>query len=646
MFRPSTSSVKDKRRADVKNTDFCLPNAVPIFDYVPDKGLTSNIRRAAGGLNPCGGSEEKEEKELDVSLACAKAKCKAGGEEELVITEFSDDDYDDDGFGGKDEPKESKFLNFLKKTFGTAKCPFLQNNKVETLIPSKVNADSTNPNLKDDAGLARPESIIPDKRKGIFDYFRKGKVEAMPNPQLKADPTIPYAREVVDLAAQSKMNVGPKKNKQKAFNSRFLENFRKKTLKPVDGMQQLNADLANPVAMDEADPAIREFITHSRTVAASAELQTSAIPAHFWARNQDPRTFREKNAEKPRLKDSGEPGPKEAGKPGPKDVGKPGPKDTRKPGQKDDKKPRQKDGKPGLKVDVNPATFDDTPADAEPESGPKITSVRESLASKYDFSLSDVLGEGSFGRVYKGTRRSDGKEVAIKLMERNKEEKYLVIPGYTEPLPTEVGLTLKMRECHSPFVIEMYDWYEDPNMIALVLEYPQPCQTLWEFLTSRHTPLTESTARPLMYQAVQAVQHCLDHGVFHSDVHLGNFLLDQVNMKLTLIDFGLGSLLTDDGFDSKGFKGALQCTPPEADGKSKYYAMQTNVWALGVLLYCMVHKRYPYLRKATKKSHKLRLNKKHFSKELCDLIKRCLDMNPDKRPSIQEILDHDWFKMD
>ncbi|XP_073714852.1 uncharacterized protein [Misgurnus anguillicaudatus] len=343
------------------------------------------------------------------------------GEEELVITEFRDDDYDDDGFVNfslpnavltsdiipkhriivRNKPKKSKLRNFMKKTFGTAKCPFLQNNKVETLIPSKVNV----------AARLQP---VPSCKQVLF------------------QPTSGQGIKIPELSEK-------------------------------------------------------------------------------------------KNAEKPRLKDSGEPGPKEAGKPGPKEAGKPGPKDTRKPGQKDDKKPRQKDGKRGLKVDVNPASFDDIPADAEPESGPKITSVRESLASKYDFSLSDVLGEGSFGRVYKGTRRSDGKEVAIKLMERNKDEKYLVIPGYTEPLPTEVGLTLKMRECHSPFVIEMYDWYEDPNMIALVSEYPQPSQTLWEFLTSRHTPLTESTARPLMYQAVQAVQHCLDHGVFHADVHLGNF---------------------------------------------------------------------------------------------------------------------------
>ncbi|XP_073668799.1 uncharacterized protein [Paramisgurnus dabryanus] len=200
----------------------------------------------------------------------------------------------------------------------------------------------------------------------------------MPNPQLKAGPTIPDVREVDDLATQSKTHVGPKKNKKKASKGQFFDNFRKKTLKPVDGTQQLNADLANPVAMDQADPAIREFMAHSRTVAASAELQSSAIPAHFWARNQDSRTFRAKNAEKPSLKEAGKPGPKDVGKPGLKDAGKPGPKDAGQPGPKVAKKQRPKEGKPGLKVDVNPASFekDINPAVAELVSGPKKATIR------------------------------------------------------------------------------------------------------------------------------------------------------------------------------------------------------------------------------------------------------------------------------
>ncbi|XP_073723472.1 serine/threonine-protein kinase pim-2-like [Misgurnus anguillicaudatus] len=112
---------------------------------------------------------------------------------------------------------------------------------------------------------------------------------------------------------------------------------------------------------------------------------------------------------------------------------------------------------------------------------------------------------------------------------------------------------LKLRDAPScTNVIQLYDWYETKHLYILVLEYPLHSESLLKFV-SREEKLSENTARHLMRQAVLAVQHCLDNGVFHADIHCGNFLVQQSTMSLKLIDFGAGRYLThDDGYDFRG----------------------------------------------------------------------------------------------
>ncbi|XDV48717.1 hypothetical protein PO909_018096 [Leuciscus waleckii] len=65
-----------------------------------------------------------------------------------------------------------------------------------------------------------------------------------------------------------------------------------------------------------------------------------------------------------------------------------------------------------------------------------------------------MIGSGGFGRVYEGTRKFDGKKVAIKQISKIDNNRYLDIPGHPEPLVTEVALLLMMRqEPSSPYVI-------------------------------------------------------------------------------------------------------------------------------------------------------------------------------------------------
>ncbi|XP_065140993.1 uncharacterized protein [Paramisgurnus dabryanus] len=729
--------------------DSFLPNAVLTYDFVPDFGLLSEVGCAAGGLNPSGGVEEK----IPTMLGW---RCDDGGMDfvlpSAVLDIVPNNGHLLDRHAGSSHPRggvkeftpafeeanspkekcENKILKSLKKVWKNAKHPFLHNDKVETLIPSELNADLANPNLKDDAGLASSElktKIKPDKRKAFFGCLWRGKVESVPTPQLTADPAIPDVREVVDLASQSKTDVGPKKQKQKASKSRKsnlqgkkvtvvptqqpkaisdipvgmdvpdltgpqsktkIRPDKRKTLKQrflgcfrrgkVESMptSQIEADPAIPDAREvrdlgdsqskivglkkhkqkalktrlfhnpwrkkgkskvkkDADPAIpdamdgADMASFGGIAAANARLQKiGAIPANIG------------------LKGGGNPDPNKAKNPGPEDDKVVRPKalgNPRNPGQEEDKvvrpkafgnsrHPWQEDAKVAFQRAIK-ALSDMKLDDPVP---------KETFDSKYELLEDKVIGRGGSGKVYKGIRKSDGTPVAVKRIYKRESERYIKIPGYPEPLITEVALMLTLRNAPScPKVIQMYDWYENKHDFTLVLQYPQHCVSLRRFVTRRRK-LSEDTARVLMRQAVRAVEHCLDNGVFHTDLHAKNFLVQKPTMKLKLIDFGLGHLLKDDGYKSYDFIGAPSCTPPETKTAKKFHAMPVNVWALGVLLYFMVLGTYPfpyhdYYLDNLKKDEGL-------SKEICDLIRWCLAEKPKKRPTLKQILDHDWFYLD
>ncbi|XP_077079118.1 serine/threonine-protein kinase pim-3-like [Siphateles boraxobius] len=125
------------------------------------------------------------------------------------------------------------------------------------------------------------------------------------------------------------------------------------------------------------------------------------------------------------------------------------------------------------------------------------------------------------------------------------------------------------------------------------MEYPEPCESLLDFII-RNPELDEPTARVIMRRAVLAVQHCIEHGVFHNDIHAENFLMKKNTLELKLIDFGCGQLLSSDGYESRIYLGLMTYCPPEVFTDTRFHAVPTNVWALGVLLYEMVNACSPF----------------------------------------------------
>ncbi|XP_021330165.2 uncharacterized protein [Danio rerio] len=273
------------------------------------------------------------------------------------------------------------------------------------------------------------------------------------------------------------------------------------------------------------------------------------------------------------------------------------------------------------------------------ENNGKMTSQ---VINSCHYLIDDMLGEGSFGTVYKGRRLHDDLKVAVKFVTKTEDVEYIRISGHSEPFPLEVALLILAHGVSSvPEIIQLLDWQDQEDHYIMVLEYPSPCEDLYAFTESYGGSISEGLARVVMQQATQAAYMCCRNGVLHRDIKLENLLINKETHKVKLIDFGCGDLLKKLPYDT--FAGTLEYCPPEFEETGEYNGKPATVWSLGILLFVLVCEDFPN----PQELHMI--NENNFSKaglsdECCQLISCCLQQKPEQRIQLKEILLHEWFK--
>lgn len=101
-----------------------------------------------------------------------------------------------------------------------------------------------------------------------------------------------------------------------------------------------------------------------------------------------------------------------------------------------------------------------------------------------------------------------------------------------------------------PQIVELLDWKDEDDRYIMVLEWPVPCQPLYEFLQSYTSTMDEKLARIIMGEVALAAQTCCQRGVLHRDIKLENLLINPDTLEVKLIDFGCGDFLTSAGYTS------------------------------------------------------------------------------------------------
>ncbi|XP_057191151.1 serine/threonine-protein kinase pim-3-like [Triplophysa rosa] len=269
----------------------------------------------------------------------------------------------------------------------------------------------------------------------------------------------------------------------------------------------------------------------------------------------------------------------------------------------------------------------------------------KALPTPHGFTGQYEKGESlKFGRMWSCTRKVDGQNFIMKHSEHSGFDPRVFLADYNRCMDTEVGLNVVMKRIPSSHgVLLMESAVKDTlGGHILVFRHPGPCKSLKKFLKCKGGRVSEHMAREFMVQAAMAVKDCIDRGVYHEDITLGNFLVNTETRQLLLHNFSKGQLV-DTEYDSSLYRG--KALPVEFKKRERYLAEASVVSALGCMLYTMVNGGRPRVTKRGCGTDKLTF-RSSLSTECQDLIIRCLNQKVIHRATIQELLEHEWFQVD
>ena len=261
------------------------------------------------------------------------------------------------------------------------------------------------------------------------------------------------------------------------------------------------------------------------------------------------------------------------------------------------------------------------------------------------YELKEVIGKGKFGVVNLGIHKKTQQQVAVKIINKDSiktvEDKELV--------RIEIGI---LKLCHHPNVVRLLDHLENEDYIFIVMEYIEG-GTLGQYFKKKNFNFSERQASSIMSQIANGVKYLHRYGIVHRDLKPDNIMITQQNDfgMIKIMDFGLSKIVSTQEKMVDGY-GTLSYVAPEVLLRTPYNK-EVDIWSMGVILYYMLCGHLPF--KGNKEviiaekivNDDLEFDEEEWeirSKKVRELISSCLKKEPEERITIDEFLNHPWFK--
>ena len=261
------------------------------------------------------------------------------------------------------------------------------------------------------------------------------------------------------------------------------------------------------------------------------------------------------------------------------------------------------------------------------------------------YEVKGSLGKGKFGLVKLGVHKESGREVAIKII-----NKKLVGPVDVQQVKSEIDI---LKIAKHPNIIKLYDVFENEKCIYIIMEY---CAggDLFSYIEKRGFKLKEERAAEIIHKLCTTVFFLHQYGIVHRDLKPENILMtdDSDTADIRLVDFGLGKIIGPGETCTEPF-GTFSYVAPEVL-QEKPYNFKVDLFAIGIITYLLVAGFLPFDHETSEKEIARQTVYeptpfpssiwKNISIEAKMFVDNLLEKDPEKRMSIQEVLQHKWLQ--
>ncbi|XP_035664277.1 serine/threonine-protein kinase PLK1-like [Branchiostoma floridae] len=269
---------------------------------------------------------------------------------------------------------------------------------------------------------------------------------------------------------------------------------------------------------------------------------------------------------------------------------------------------------------------------------PEVPEVLEDPTTHRRYVRGRFLGKGGFARCYELTDLQTKQIVAGKIVPKVLLSK----PHQKDKMTMEIAIH---RSLNHPHIVGFHGFFEDKDFVYVLLELCRR-RSMME-LHKRRKTVTEPEARYYMMQTLKACLYLHNNKVIHRDLKLGNlFLNDELEIKVG--DFGLATKVDFDGERKRTLCGTPNYIAPEVLGK-KGHSYEVDAWSIGCIMYTLLCGKPPFETHSLKETY-MRIRKNEYfipqrvSPTARALIIKLLQSDPGERPSVQQIIDDEWFR--